>query len=378
MTTGSAASVNKSSQESTVIVHLLGRLDPGGAEHRLLDLLRQRANREQHVFVALSGRRGLLDEQFERLGCRVVYRALSPTFPAWLIWFLQRINATHVHSHVHLASGYLLALAVAAGVPHRIAHFRSTGDGQPGGWRRWAYRRFGRLLVERTATEVVCVSNAVASCIFGHEASRRRRTPIRVLYNRIDGASFCPRESPEPTETAPQLIVVGRLDRDKNPLRALEILACLRTRRPNASLLLAGRSSLGERHALERQINVLGLAGAVSLLGQSDDVAGLLTQSDMLLATTLREGLPGIVIESAAAGIPAVVSAIAPNEEVALLLPSVVPVPLAATDDAWCDVIEGVLDARADHFHPTAVRQWFDDSPFTLAGPDRELDILWG
>lgn len=369
--------IGSSFSRSVTVLHLIGALDPGGAETRLLELLRRRAGIEQHIFVALSGRGGALDAEFEALGHIVVPRRLSLAFPLWFIRFLRGAGVTHVHSHVHLASGYLLLLAVAAGVRRRIAHFWSTGDGRRSDWSRQAYRRLGRFLVLRAATDVVMVSRSVAASVLPRSPDRPERSKVRVVYSRIDGSRFVASSGAWQSGNAPRLIAVGRLDQEKNPVRALEVLAKLRERRAEASLALAGRYSPLEREALDRRIHSLGLAGAVSLLGQRDDVPDLMAQSDLLLSTTVREGLPGAIVEAAAAGVPAVVSAIAPNEEVAMLLPSIIPVPLAASDEAWCDVIEGVLDARVDRFRPETVRYWFDRSPFSLTDSSPEIDALW-
>ena len=99
----------------STVVHLFGSMDVGGAETRLLEELARRPGRETHVCVTLSGRPGSLAPRFAELGVEVVPRRLSPTWPAWFVGFLRERGATHVHSHVQLASGYLLTPAWLAG-----------------------------------------------------------------------------------------------------------------------------------------------------------------------------------------------------------------------------------------------------------------------
>lgn len=364
-------------RSDVVVVHLFGALDPGGAEVRTLELLRRRQGNERHTFVALSGRSGSLDQQFRDLGHTVVHRGLSPWFPVWLVWYLRRSHATHVHSHVHLASGYLLALAVIARVPRRIAHFRTTSDGREESWLRRIYRKVGWCLVRLSATDVVMVSNAVADCLWSRHSIPWRRTRARVIYNQVDGKRFVPRLCAREVVEAPRLISIGRLDRGKNPQRAVEVLAALRKRRPGASLTLVGHYSPAQYDAVMRVVKSFRVEEAVDILGERNDVADLLVRSDLLLATTVLEGLPGSIVESAAAGIPAVVSAIPASEEVATFLPSVITVPLDASSEVWCDVIEDVLSARAKRLAPVAVRTWFDNSPFALALSELEFDALW-
>ena len=363
--------------DGPVVVHLFGTLDAGGAEMRILEVLRRQPQRQRHIMIALSGRAGALDKEFESLGHWVVHRPLSPTFPVWFTLFLWRTHATHVHSHVHLASGFLLLPAVIARVPRRIAYLHSTGDGKSGGWRRRMYRAIGRQLVGYAATDVAAAGQSVAESVMKTTHRRLGRSEVSVVYLPVDGCRFRVAPLPSNELVGPKLIAVGRLDREKNPQRAITVLAELRSRRPGATLTFVGRSTDAERRQIEHLASELGVSGAVVLLGQRDDVPYLLARSDLLLSTTLREGLPGVIVEAAAAGIPAVVSDIAPNEEVALVLPSVVPVPLAASDEAWCDVIGDVLDARVDRLAPRVVRDGFDRSPFAMTGAAGGVESLW-
>jgi glycosyltransferase involved in cell wall biosynthesis len=357
----------------STVVHLFGAMDAGGAETRLLEELGRRTGRETHVCVTLSGRAGSLAPRFADLGVEVVPRRLSPTWPFWFVRFLRDRGATHVHSHVQLASGYLLAAAMAAGVRRRIAHLHSVHDERSDrGW-RVAYRAVARLLLRVCATDVVAVSESVRDAVVGGTPLARR---TRVVVDRIDGDRF-PLAPPGPSASGPQLIVVGRLGADKGQVRAVEVLAAVRARRPDARLLLAGRDDEPDRSAVLRRAVELGVGEAVEVLGARDDVPELLASSDLLLTTSRREGLPGSVMEAAAAGIPAVASAIPPCDEAAFHLPSVVTVPLEADDEVWADVIEDVVALRADRFAPDRVRAGFDASPFALADGPSPSDELW-
>ena len=359
----------------STIVHLFGSLDPGGAELRTLELVRSsRPADQQHIFVTLSGRAGSLAAEFETAGCEVVVRGLSSTFPFWFIRFLRRRGATHLHSHVHLASGYFLALALVARVERRIAHLRSFADGKPDSLPRRLHRHAGRSLISMCATDTIAVSESVLTGVLGYTTQGGRAS--RVIYDQVDGSRF-PLARPASASQI-RILIVGRLDADKNPLRALDVIAALVRRDPGMDLVarFVGRATTEQTKSLDQRTSDLGIEANIAVLGERDDVPDLLAASDLLVSTTLREGLPGAVIESSAAGIPSVVSAIAPNEEVGRLLPSVVTVPLAAEDDVWADVILDVLAQRRDRLLPVTVRAWFDASPFALQD-QKELDRVW-
>ena len=345
------------------VVHLYGSMDHGGAELRILDCLSHlQPLDEKHYIVALSGRRGALAPLFEDLGVSIVPRALDWGFARWFVRFLLRIRPTHVISNVQFASGYFLFLAFLGRVPHRIAYFHSTGDGKESTLARAVFRSVGKMLIRIFSTDVVAVSEAVLAETVESRAPMSAR--CSVLYPLIPAGRFPAAAESESTEL--RILVVGRLDRDKNPARALDVVAQVRAVAGQrvVSAQFAGSGTPAERRFLQSQAHALGIEDCIHLLGVRDDVPLLLASSDILLSTTLREGLPGAVLEATAAGIPCVVSSIKPNEEVARLLPSVVTVPLGATDAVWADVVVDLATARRSRMAPANIRRWFEQSPF--------------
>src|SRR5579863_9751693 len=109
------------------ILHIFGRMDRGGAETRTLELLRA-LDRRIYIFefCSLSGQRGELDDEIVALGGKVHLLRLNAAFPSAFLYLLRKRQFAAVHSHVHLFTGIILLLAAVAGVPNRIAHFRST------------------------------------------------------------------------------------------------------------------------------------------------------------------------------------------------------------------------------------------------------------
>lgn len=356
-------------------MHLIGSLDPGGAEWRMLEILTCRdLTDERHVFVTLSGRKGSLAPLFEALGCEVIPRPLSISFPLWFRALLKQREPTHVHSHVQLASGFFLAIAWSCRVGHRIAHFHSTADGRPDTLLRGAYRMLGRALVRTFATDVISVSFAVAEA---HRWSSVEGSKFRVSYLQLDPKRFPVQRRPR--QHSARMIAVGRLDSDKNPERAVAIASRLTRRVEGAAvvtLTIVGRSTNEEAERLAAQIAGCKMQHLIHLVGESEDIPALLSDHDLLISTSRREGLPGAIVEAAAAGLPAVVSAIPPNEEVARWLKAVVAIPLDADDDAWCDVIMDVLAAGDGRFDPTTIRSNFVASPFAFGSQPRR-DELW-
>ena len=76
----------------------------------------------------------------------------------------------------------------------------------------------------------------------------------------------------------------------------LDVVARLQNRVPNAEVLLVGHG--GMENEVRAHVRRLGLENVVHLLGQRRDVPAILSASDVLLLTSLSEGLPNAVIEA--------------------------------------------------------------------------------
>jgi glycosyltransferase involved in cell wall biosynthesis len=164
------------------------------------------------------------------------------------------------------------------------------------------------------------------------EADRRRliewrwAAPQRIVTipNGIDTAWWAaqPRQRSEARQRlgwpadAPIVVQIGRLDAQKAPDQLVRAAMLVRKDIPHARFYLAGDGPL--RPALEAQIAAIGLADAIVLLGQRNDVPALLAAADVISLTSLWEGMPYVLLEAGAVGRPAVCTAVNGSPEVVL------------------------------------------------------------
>jgi glycosyltransferase involved in cell wall biosynthesis len=98
---------------------------------------------------------------------------------------------------------------------------------------------------------------------------------------------------------------VGRLEAEKNPLALADVLADLRRMDDRWRLVICGEGAL--REALERRLEELGLAGAAEVKGYVPHDRGLAPEyrgAHALLHVSWTEGLPQVLFEAFAAGLP--------------------------------------------------------------------------
>ncbi|MDT1064620.1 glycosyltransferase [Paracoccus sp. CPCC 101403] len=110
-----------------------------------------------------------------------------------------------------------------------------------------------------------------------------------------------------------ELLCVGRFTPQKRHRILLAALARLRRDGTLARLRLVGLGP-GER-AIRRWADRLGLAGAVEFLGRREDVSDLMAQADLLVLPSAFEGLPLVLLEAMAIGLPVVATDVCGSRE---------------------------------------------------------------
>lgn len=268
------------------VAHVFGAMDVGGAELRTLEVM-ERLRDVDALYITLSGRAGVLEERVRAGGGRVLPLALGLAFPRAFVGALRELEVDVVHSHVATFSGFLLALARVAGVPRRVAHFRSDGDGHGENMSRRAQRRLGRTLIERFATDIAGVTPAALS--HGYRQDWADDPRCQVLPNGFDAQRMPTKASsgrPAAWEATPEdtvLIHVGRPSAEKNRIRLVSILRSTCDLGVPARLVLVGPRDAEDDGRLVSAARGAGLADRLVLYSPSDEVPALLAQADALV-----------------------------------------------------------------------------------------------
>lgn len=355
-----------------MVLLTLGRLEIGGAEMRTLRLL-QEIQRRHDPFVPVvfivSGKAGRLDEDFRRAGARLIFGCRGTRGLLEFYRVCKRERPDIVHISAALAGGFYTLAAWCARVPKRIAHLRSTGYNRTG--KLFALRnRIYRVLLNQFSTRVVGVCNA---------AQLQARTPPRkwlTIYNGVDPVPGVVIDA-SAIEQKDRLDVVflGRMQPEKNPLKAILIFRALvdADKTVPARLHFFGddRSPLGDE--ARRLVWTLGLHDRVRFHGPTDDPMTSLRNASVLLLTSTREGLPGVVLEALSCGTPVVASKLPGVEEIAKQTSGVTIVGSSQTDEEWALALIQAA-AGADRLD---VAESLCRSPFTFDRHYQEVIRLW-
>lgn len=208
-----------------------------------------------------------------------------------------------IHAHFVVPTGALaLALHWLTGIPYVLtAHLGDVPGGVPE-QTDTLFKFLGPFIrpIWKNAAVVTAVSGFVAEL-----ASRNCRISAKVVLNGVP--MIAPPERLE-IQNPPQLVMVGRLSVQKNPLLAVRALSLVKDL--PWSLEVIGEGPLME--AMRAEVMREGLGDRVMFSGwlSAEQVSARLANSDVLLMTSTSEGLPMAGIEALRHGLAIVGSRI--------------------------------------------------------------------
>lgn len=156
------------------------------------------------------------------------------------------------------------------------------------------------------------------------------------------------RDATERNHQGRRFLAVGRLAPQKDFKRLLGAFA--RIRQPYDHLTIIGEGA--ERAALERQAQALGIADQLEMPGHLHGVEDWFAKADAFILSSDFEGVPAVLVEALAAGIPIVATNCAVSipmmvEGAGLLVPKRDETALASAMDEICTHAPDVAQMRA-------------------------------
>jgi len=295
----------------------------GGAETQVVDLARgfDRRGWDVHLVSMLTPAPPLPDltETRIRVTSLEMRRGVaSPAAFARFVALVRRERPDVVHSHMTHANLLVRAARPLMRVPvvvntlhgHKMYSVRLEGS---------ALRELAHRLTDFLADATTAVSQAAAERYARVKAVSPRRLvmipngiPERA-YEPDDRARLRLRGSLEARENFVWL-AVGRLEKVKDYATMLRAFAIARQAEARQMLAIVGGGS--QRGALEKLAADLGIAGQVRFLGVREDVTGLLQAADGFVLSSVFEGMPLVLLEAGASGLPMVATRAGGNAEV--------------------------------------------------------------
>jgi len=201
--------------------------------------------------------------------------------------------------------------AVAAGVPRIVLHVRSLPPHHFAFYKTYMLEAY-RWLAAHPA--VILAANSLAGARAYEEWIGLPRGRIQVIHNGFD---FDNDLSPVPSDLrlayrmrhgipadAPVVGTVIRFSHEKRPELWLRTAERIAHALPDAHFLMVGDGHL--RHRLAKQAKRSFFGGRVHMVGYEKSALNAISAMDLFLLTSHIEGLPNVLIEAQAMGVPVV------------------------------------------------------------------------
>lgn len=327
-----------------LVAHVIFRLDIGGLENGLVNLLNHMPRETyRHAIVCLTDYTSFRERlRRDDVTLHALHKRPGQDF-GWYarLWRCLRALAPDIVHTRNLTTLEAQLPAALCGVRHRVHGEHGWDLGDLHGTRR--RHRVLRRALGPLVSRYVAVSRDIARWL-EHDLGV---APARVtqVYNGVDTTRF----RPEPGARAavlpegfagPDCIVlgaVGRMTGIKDPVTLARAFVGLLATEPDARarlrLVLVGDGP--ELPAVRAVLAQAGCADLAWLPGARDDVPALLRAFDVYVLSSLNEGISNTILEAMASGLPVVATRVGGNaelvrdEECGLLVPPGDPGTLA-------------------------------------------------
>jgi len=324
------------------VLYVVGSFRAGGAQRHCLALW-QRLDRDRFdPRICCEERNGLLLEDVMSVGMPVIELGVRKLASAKALSAMHRLSEYIKNERIDIVHSYLFEtniLAVAAARMARrgrvIISVRAINN-----WMGWRHRTANRL-VNRFADSITVVSHAVESSVIEKEGADPEK--VRVIPNGVEVSENGPprhvardsaRSRLDLHRSGPVVGCVANFNRYKDHSTLVQAAQTVVADLPESTFVLVGDGPL--RATIEEQVHTVGLDANFVFTGAILDASRAMPAFDLFVLPSLEEGMPNVVLEAMAAGVPVVATDVGGTPEVVvdgktgLLVPPRCPASLAA------------------------------------------------
>ena len=302
------------------ILYIIGQLDVGGTETQLLALVGCLDRSSFRPHVACLSEDAALAAQFRHVGCGV--HVVSPGISKWnrLFWLLSVIRT--VKPQIVQAIGWAWYLGIFASILARIPIIVASERTVP----KWKSRRHQLLdhWLLRRANLVTVNAEAVKKYVvqdLGVRSDMCRVVPNGIDLDAFDNAARMGLRESKPRKARRDcsvVCVVANLRPEKRLNLVLDAYRRVTEERRSVAmqLWLVGQGTMQAQ--LANQSCRTGIQDQAVFWGYRDDVPAILTGVNIGVLASRTEGLPNVILEYMAAGLPVVATRVAGTPELVM------------------------------------------------------------
>lgn len=350
------------------VLHIIGKMNRDGAETFIMNIYRNvDRTKVQFDFLVHTELKCDYDDEILSLGgnihrvCPKGENAKRNIIDTYKVIRDNDYNIVHIHSALSTTAVDLF-IAKLAGAKIRIYHSHSSNN------TRRIMRIIHRSMIPFTnlfATHKLACARIAAQWMYGMFGAKG----AIVINNSIDARLFtydqsCSKSVRQKLGLVNKFVIghVGRFAEVKNHEFLIDIFKIIHDQIEDSVLLLIGKGELLEK--IMMKVEAQGLTNCVMFLGTRDDVSELMQAMDVFVLPSVYEGLPLVLIEAQAAGLPVVASDCITSETDISGLIRYESLSKAAGD--WADTIISAQNSKREDTYSKIARAGYDISDNTL------------
>ncbi|WP_180116237.1 glycosyltransferase [Acinetobacter sp. YH12119] len=345
----------------------IGKLDRGGAEIRLLNLINDLNNlkvKAKFYIYINSGEVGVLTEDFLKFNnLTIIYGRKGVKGLKLFYKVLNEINPEILHLNSSLASGIYAFIGKLANIKNIYSHIR-TAEHYGKGIAYHFKQRFFAIMMNIFSDKVIGV------CDGARKLSNTNLKKWKTIYNGVEV-----KKDLNLNYKKFSLICIGRQNLAKNQPFLIDVFNKLKRNYPNIDWKLDfyGREDPEILQELKGKVNSYHLEECVSFCGETKDPLKTISNYHLLLLPSIREGLPGVVLEALSVGVECVVSNLDGCREISEKIPYV-KILENYDENKWATVIYETCSNIANR---SAIIDSLYNSPFNNSFHVKNMRDLW-
>ena len=303
------------------ILFFIPRFVSGGAEAFIVNVCEMMVSRGiKCSIVSIDSKASVYDAKLKRLNIEHITLVEDQGINIFSLYvrglvefkkFLGERRGIYDVAHFNIAQGEelpFIRIAKRMNVPIRIMHSHNSGVNS-------LVKLLGhymcKLIFRNDASSYMACSDKAAEWLVPKRALRTGDYSIvrngistkRFAFNKVSRLAI---RNELGLGDDPCILIVGRLDEQKNHSFLLDVLDKLRINNSRIKLLCVGDGPL--KDTLEAKTCDFGLDGNVLWLGTREDVDALYCAADCFVLPSLFEGFPFCLVEAQTSGLPCVVA----------------------------------------------------------------------
>lgn len=322
----------------------LSALDGGGVAKLLYDYYRFMDHEAVHCDFMIYNfyDEGIYEKPLKEMGC-TIYKLPAYSQNAEECTKMQEkiIAEGHydvLHTHFGIGGFRILRIAKKYGIPKRIVHSHIAYE--PYGVKTRLANIVKRKLNKYYATDLFACGKDAASFMWGKSTLYKGK--VRIMKNAIDTHLFkfdnsirAQKRKELGIEDKLVVGIVGRLSEQKNYPFLFRVYEEVLKLRQDVVLVVIGRGL--EEDKIKALAKSMGIYERIMFLGIRDDVPQLLNALDVFVLPSLYEGLPVVLVEAQANGLPEIVADTITDE--INITDLIHYLPIKQTEKKWAEMI---------------------------------------